>query len=154
MAWGNANTIDNQNVVKTSALGVPGGVAILDDSGKLVQMPNASDINMTGYDNAAAAITEAIRLANAAATAATYTTTLAAAGWSDTAPYTQTVAVSGILATDSPIVDIVLTEGNETAELEAWGYIGRIDTAADSITATCFENKPSIDFSIQMKVVR
>ena len=154
MAWGNANTTDNQNVVKTSALGVPGGVATLDDSGKLVQMPNASDIDMTGYDNAAAAITKAIGLANAAATSATYTAILTAAGWSDTAPYTQTVAVSGILATDSPIVDVVLTDGNEMAGLEAWGYIGRIDTTADSITATCFEDKPSIDLNIQIKVVR
>ena len=80
---------------------------------------------------------------------------MAAENWlGDTSPYTQTVAVSGILATDSPIVDVVLTEGNETAELEAWGYIGRIDTAADSITVTCFEDKPTVDLNIQIKVVR
>ena len=84
-----------------------------------------------------------------------YTVTLVAENWlGDTAPYTQTVAVSGILATDSPIVDILLTDGSETAELEAWGYIGRIDTAADSITVTCFEDKPSIDLNVQIKVVR
>lgn len=84
-----------------------------------------------------------------------YTVTFPAADWlGDTAPYTQTVAVEGILATDSPIVDILLTEGNETAELEAWGYIGRIDTAADSITVTCFEDVPAVDLNLQIKVVR
>ena len=117
-----------------SCAGKPNGFALLDNEGNLSKMPTPSQIG--------------------AATTQIFTVALIAAGWSDTAPYTQTVAVSGILATDSPIVDIVLSEGNETAELEAWGYIGRIGTAADSITATCFENKPSIDLNIQIKVVR
>ena len=81
--------------------------------------------------------------------------TLPAAAWNGTAaPYTQTIAVEGIKADDKTDADVLLTDGNETAELEAWGYIGRIDTAADSITVTCFEDVPAVDLNLQIKVVR
>lgn len=101
------------------------------------------------------AAAEVKETAETKATASYFTVTLPSTDWTgDSAPYTQTATVEGILATDSPIVDILLTEESETAELEAWGYIGRIDTAADSITATCFEDKPSVDLNIQIKVVR
>jgi len=87
---------------------------------------------------------------------ATLTATLDANDWTGTeAPFTQTQEVSGILATDVPIVDVVLSGdwGVDEARLEAWGYIYRIVTSNDSITAYARE-KPDVALPLQLKVVR
>lgn len=90
------------------------------------------------------------------ATTTVYTATLTSGGWSSSAPYTQTVNVSGILATDNPIVDVVLDANTSTAmsQISAWVCVSKIVTSDGSITATCLENKPITDIPIQLKVVR
>ena len=87
---------------------------------------------------------------------ALYNITLPSSGWSSSAPYTQTVSIQGILATDVPVVDVVLSSTTSTAvsQLEAWGYVSKIETEDGYITATCFEELPAIDIPIQLKVVR
>ena len=75
--------------------------------------------------------------------------------WSGSAaPYTKTITVSGILATDTPIIDIVMsgTYSTDEARIEAWGYIYRAVTANGSITFYATE-KPTVSLPIQMKVV-
>lgn len=76
--------------------------------------------------------------------------------WSGAVPYTQTVTVSGILASDVPIVDVVLSSDTTTAlaELEAYNCISKIETGANTITLTCLEEAPTIAFNIQLQVVR
>lgn len=85
-----------------------------------------------------------------------YNATLLSSGWSSSAPYTQTLSIQGILSTDIPVVDVVLSSTTSTAvsQLEAWGYVSKIETAANSITATCLKEKPTINIPIQLKVVR
>ena len=76
--------------------------------------------------------------------------------WSGSAaPYTKTITVSGILATDTPIIDIVMsgTYSTDEARIEAWGYIYRAVTDADSITFYATD-KPTVDLPIQIRVVR
>jgi len=76
--------------------------------------------------------------------------------WSGTsAPYTKTITVSGILATDTPIIDIVMsgTYSTDEARTEAWGYIYRAVTANGSITFYATE-KPTVSLPIQIRVVR
>ena len=76
--------------------------------------------------------------------------------WSgSSAPYSKTVTVSDILATDTPIIDIVMsgTYSTDEARAEAWGYIYRAVTSADSITFYATD-KPTVDLPIQIKVVR
>lgn len=76
--------------------------------------------------------------------------------WSGTnPPYTKTVSVSGILATDTPIIDVVMsgTYATDEARQEAWGYIYRAVTANGSITFYATE-KPTVSLPIQIKVVR
>lgn len=87
--------------------------------------------------------------------AATYTATIGTA-WSGSGPYTQTVAVVGILESDNPIADIVLSgiTQTDTGRLEAWGMVSRMVTKADGITVTCLEDKPTVEMPIQIKVVR
>lgn len=96
---------------------------------------------------------------NTKATTAQYTATLLAANWADVsgnAPFTQTVNVQGILSTDSPFVDVVLSSTTETAinQIDAFSCISKIETSDGSLTATCFLYKPSIDVPIKLKVVR
>ena len=73
-----------------------------------------------------------------------------------TGEYSQTISVSGILSTDNPIVDVVLSSEKELAlsQLEAWGCVSKIETTNGSITATCFEDMPEVAIPIQLKVVR
>lgn len=86
-----------------------------------------------------------------------YTGILYSINWSgSSAPYTQTISISGILSTDISIVDVVLSTTASTAknQLQEWGKIGKITTAENQVTATCYEDKPTIDLSIQFQVTR
>jgi hypothetical protein len=76
--------------------------------------------------------------------------------WSSAAPYTQTVAVTGITSADAPIIDVVLDANSTTAasQLEAWACVSKIKTGTDIITVTCLEEKPLIEIPIQLKAVR
>ena len=82
---------------------------------------------------------------------ATITTT-----WSGSCPYTQNVTVSGILASDMPHITPVYSTTNATAlaQKEAWECVSKAVTAANSITFTCFEDKPTVKIPIQIEVMR
>ena len=85
------------------------------------------------------------------------TATLTVAGWTGaSAPFTPTVSVTGMLATDTPIVDIVLSGTQATAEneLAGWACVSKIETGAGNITATCFASKPEAALTLILKVVR
>lgn len=87
----------------------------------------------------------------------TYTATIPATGWSGSvAPYSiATITVPGMLATDTPIVDIVQTgtEATDSVMRENWGKITRIVTKADGISVYASE-VPTSAILIQLKVVR
>ncbi|MFR1178851.1 MAG: BppU family phage baseplate upper protein [Bacilli bacterium] len=74
----------------------------------------------------------------------------------ETSEYVQSVEVVGILATDNPIVDVVLDALKDTAlsQLEAWSCVSKIETSDGSITVTCLEEAPTVAIPIQLKVVR
>ncbi len=85
------------------------------------------------------------------------TATLLAAGWSSTAPYTQTVSVAGITAEDRPIVSLYLPNGITAASVKqqskAYACVDRAVTVAGNITVYCYNKKPTVDFQIQAKGV-
>lgn len=70
-------------------------------------------------------------------------------------PYSKTVTVVGILATDTPIIDVVMSGTYETdkARQEAWAYVYRAVTSNNSITFYASE-KPTVNLPVQIKVVR
>ena len=97
-------------------------------------------------------------LTAAEAPAAVYfSVALPASGWAGVAaPYTQEVAVSGILATDRPRFGVVYSDAQATrlTEKEAFALVDDLDTADGTVTFTCFEDKPVVELTIQMEVVR
>ena len=90
------------------------------------------------------------------ASTATYTGTFSTSGWSSSAPYTQTITVNGLLATDNPFADINLSGvSNAASALEEWRKIGRITVSANNtLVAYCYEEKPTVAISVILKVVR
>ena len=86
---------------------------------------------------------------------AVLTTTLDTTWQGSMVPYTKTQTVNGLLATDTPIVDVVMSGdfGTDEARIEAWGYVYRITTANNAITLYATE-KPAVSLPIQLKVVR
>ena len=83
---------------------------------------------------------------------ATLTTTWAGS----VAPFTQTVNIAGIISTDRPVIDVVLSSDMATSKdrLEAWANVSRIYTIDGAIVAECYDSKPTIVIPIQLKVVK
>lgn len=98
------------------------------------------------------------RLIQQRATTASYTATFPVSGWSSSSPYTQTVNVSGILSTDNPIVDIDMSNAQNAddwaALIESWNFVGRITANQGSVTMYCYDDKPTVNITIFLKVVR
>jgi hypothetical protein len=87
---------------------------------------------------------------------ADYFVTISTNWTGSSAPYTQTITVTGLTNMDTPIVDVVLSSTTSMAlsQLEAWNCVSKIETGADQITVTCLEDKPTVAILVQIKVVR
>lgn len=79
-------------------------------------------------------------------------------GWSSTAPYTQTVNVDGILASDTPLAypykPDTWTDDNMRACLESWDCVDRIVAGDGTITAYGYDEKPPDNIAFMIKIVR
>ena len=85
-----------------------------------------------------------------------YSGTLAADGWTGTeAPFTQAVTITGVLATDSPIIDLVPSNVYATAVAEdtAWGSIYRAVASANTITFYAKE-EPTVALTFKARCIR
>lgn len=92
---------------------------------------------------------------NVKATKATYTATLASANWSGSDPYTITVTVSGLLATDTPVMDLVASSTYATAQNEIADYANIYKATCSANTLTVYATSaPTHDLSIQLVCVR
>lgn len=151
-------TLPSSNISPTTVYLVPSNSESSDIYKEYIYVNNSWELigiqkaDLSNYYNK----TEVDNLLDNKATTALYTGTLTSSGWTSAAPYTQTLSISGILSTDVPVVDVVLSSTSSTAisQTEAWSCVSKIETAAGSITATCLEEKPAIDIPIQLKVVR
>lgn len=85
----------------------------------------------------------------------TFTATVGT-GWTGSGPYTQAVAVSGILASDMPHITPVYSTDNATAiaQKEAWNCVSKGEAAANAVVFTCFEERPQAEIPIQIEVIR
>ena len=141
---GGSLTAGDLGAVGTDQLGKPGGAASLDGTGKVPASHVADAVKH---------ITAAERTAwNGKAKAYRYTATIPTAGWTSSAPYTQTISVSGVTAAMTPTVDVVQGADADAGALilDAWACVSRIDTGANKITVTCYEKTPEVNIPIQL----
>lgn len=77
-------------------------------------------------------------------------------GWSGSDPYTKEVTLSGILATDHPIVDLLPSSNYATAEeqIEAWGSIYKVVASADNTLTFYATDEPTVAIPIQVRCIR
>jgi hypothetical protein len=91
-----------------------------------------------------------------AATTALYSVTLAPGDWTGSDPSTAAKTVSGILSTDTPILDLDLSSVlfAEVADVQSdWGLVYRAATSANTITFYATDT-PTESLPIQIQVVR
>ena len=92
----------------------------------------------------------------AGAVSAVYTAELPVSGWTGSeAPYSQTVAVGGLKASDTPIADLVLSGSYavDRVRLEQYGLLYRADTGTDSLTVYAAE-RPTELLPIRLLCIR
>lgn len=128
------------------------------DYAQLANKPFINGIGLNAGDNTLAAlgIASVVEVEAKADKSPLLMAALPVENWvGSAAPYTQTAVTTGIKATDTPIIEPVLSDETATAitELEAWSMVSKAVTTANSITFTCFEDKPVVDIVVQIKVV-
>lgn len=80
---------------------------------------------------------------------------LGTTGWSETAPYTKTIEIEGMLPTDEPILVPVWSSNVETraTEKEEWGKIDMVESIANGVIITCDEEAITTDLNIRIEVI-
>ena len=114
-------------------------VAVLDSSGYVYYRTPAEILSDAG--------------GGAGAETVTYTATTSTSWTTVSDYYTQNITVTGLLASDNPIVSIVPTIDGHEDEWSAWGSVFKLTTYADTLTLYSDE-AISIALSLQIKVVR
>lgn len=123
-------------------------------TGKIVM--NSHQIKALGAptDSADAATKGYVDTASSNAKTIAKTATLTAAGWSASAPYTQSVTVSGL--TDTKRAMAYPVYGSNTATnlslKEACGMVSFASRSGSVLTFTCLEDKPTVDIPITVEV--
>ncbi len=95
------------------------------------------------------------------ATTALYTTTVTGSAgssdWTGSGPYIATKTVSGLLANDTPIVDIDLSGASysDVTDIGAeWATVYRVEASSANTLKVYATAEPAKSFSLQIKVVR
>jgi hypothetical protein len=83
------------------------------------------------------------------------TCTFLTTDWSNTVPYTQTVAVEGITESLNPRIDIIISDNVVVGKKEeiAFSYVTKVTTGDGILTAYCYETKPDVDLNIMIEVI-
>lgn len=84
------------------------------------------------------------------------TASLPAAGWTEEAPYAQTISVNGILASDWPRLEPVYT-GDAVTDQALWEAFSCISYGlpmAQRISFYCLGERPEIDIPLRIEVLR
>lgn len=90
---------------------------------------------------------------NGLAASTSTTASFASSGWSSTAPYTQTINVSGITADSKVVIDVNLTgqtTSAATAIIEGWGLVNDVQTGTGTLTAYCYGDKPTVALPVNI----
>lgn len=127
----------------------------LNGSATLTGTPTAPTA-AAGTNNTQIATTAFVNTAlNAKATKTVLAATIPSSGWSGSNPCTNTVTVSGLLATDTPTMDLVASSTYATAqnEIADYAYIYKATCSANTLTVYA-TSAPTVDLSVQLVCVR
>jgi hypothetical protein len=86
-----------------------------------------------------------------------FNATINTSDWTGSEPLVATITVSGIKATDRPIVDIDLSAvdfGDVFDTQNEWSLVYRVEASDDNELKFYATDEPTENFSIQIKVVR
>jgi len=110
----------------------------------------------TTIESNKAALTTTIE-SNKAALTQLRTITLTVSGWSSSAPYTQTISIIGMTASDSPTVGILypasLTETQKANIDKGSNMITKLETISGGLRVICQFRKPTVDIILGLKGV-
>lgn len=108
----------------------------------------------TASANGLMSSTDKIKL-DSISTPNTYSITLSSSDWSSSAPYTQTVTVSGVTSAIKLLGMLdtrdCSSEDDEKAMKKAYGYLTYFETGENIITATAKFDKPAVDVTIAFR---
>jgi hypothetical protein len=117
---------------------------------------NSNQVKMLGApsDNADAANKSYVDTALNSVKTVSVSATLTVAGWSASAPYTQSVTVSGLTDTKRAMAYPVYGSNTATnlALKEACGMVSFASRSGSTLTFTCLEDKPTVDIPITVEV--
>lgn len=156
--YGHVKLSDATNSSSAASAGIAASPKAVKAAYDLANTANsAAATAQTTANNAATAAANAQTTANGKASTATYMVSIDTSWTANSAGgYYKTVTVSGILASDNPIADVVLGSDVDANALylEAWACVTRITTAANSITLYANGDAPTTAFTCQLKAVR
>lgn len=134
------------------------GTELTPDSNNKVSFNIPNVLQTTGTSTTDVMSQDAITTAlSGKAEVSTYSAALLASSWvGASAPYTQSISVSGLLSTDKVFADVILSDDSTVAktQLDNWAYISKMVASNGSIASTCFDSKPSVDLNISLTVIR
>lgn len=117
---------------------------------------NSNQVKMLGApsDNADAANKSYVDTALNSVKTVSVSATLTVAGWSASAPYTQSVTVSGLTDTKRAMAYPVYGSNTATnlALKEACGMVSFASRSGSTLTFTCLEDKPTVNIPITVEV--
>ena len=173
---GSANTVARSDHIHPAQTSVSGnaGTATKLETGRTIRI-NLSSTSYATFDgsaNVTPGVTGILPIARGGTGSTTATSALKALGGAKTVTYTvsitnswtaysgggyyKTVTVSGMLASDNPVADVVLSTDVAASklQLEAWACVSHIVTDKGQITIYCFDTAPTVTMSVQFLCVR
>lgn len=113
--------------------------------------PQVGSLNLVTSDGIARGL-------NKKSTRHIFTVEVSTSGWSNYAPYTKTISVPGMLATDDEFGIVSVVHGNtpelRSAQDTGFSLISMIKSNNGSITITCDNEVPTAALTLSIKVVR
>jgi len=144
------------NLYKVQHEDSAGNIILYASSAEITAFDSSKCTNLDA-NNSQDAIVAINQKAEGKAKMLTFTTIIRASAFEGvTAPYTQSIDVTGILATDTPDVGVRLSSDitEALAQQESFGSVTKIETGNGKITVYCYEDKPKVDIPVQMRVFR
>ena len=145
-----------KNKVNKTVPSAGNNLAMLDANGNLKD----SGVSVSDFDTAGSVSTHnASSSAHSslfdqkAAKSKALTGTLLASGWSNTAPYSQVITISGVTANTNGVIGVADTATRSQYEVAAGANLRKIAQSTNSVTIMAYGEKPTVDIPIEIIVL-